>query len=379
MRARALLMLGLAAALGLVAVYLARGWIQNQTRVAVVQQPQMSLTTVVVAKRPLSLGDEITREFIQEVPWPVNAVPDDSFRKVDELVRAGSDARVALRSIQVNEPILKQKVTGFGGRATLSTLIQKDMRGVTIRVNDVLGVAGFIMPADHVDVLLTRQSDKDHRITDVLIQNVKVLGIDQEASDDKDKPKVVRAVTLEVTPDQGQKLALASLVGTLSLSLRQSLNTNPVAHRTIRERDLVDDNLIRSNEPPKAEKPAKFVKKYNPYTSVKVVRGLKATTQEVVIEKPGSNSRPASGAPRSLTPTAPKTASTAPTVSKPAAKPEAKRAAPAPAKAPENVIAPVPREKGAPIPLWRDKPDTTVQGDGSKARKVSFVVPRAGG
>ena len=377
MRARAILMLGLAVVLGFVAVYLARGWIQNQTRVAIAPQPQMNLTTVVIAKRPLSLGDEITREFVEAVPWPVSAVPEGSFRKVDELVRPGADARVALRSIQVNEPILKHKITGFGGKATLSTLIEKDMRGVTIRVNDVLGVGGFVLPGDHVDVLLTRKADKDSHITDVLIQNVKVLGIDQEASDDKDKPKVVRAVTLEVTPDQGQKLALASLVGTLSLSLRQSLNTNPVAHRTIRERDLVDDNLIRTKEPPKPEKSAKIVKKYNPYTSVKVVRGLKATTQEVVIEKPASFSRPASGAPRSLTPTTPKTASTA-TGSKPAVKPEAKRAAPAPAKAPENVIAPAPREKGAPIPLWRDKPDTTVQGDESKARKVSYVQPRAG-
>ena len=364
--------------LGLVAVYLARGWIENQSRVATAPQPQMNLTTVVIAKRPLSLGDEITREFVQEVPWPVSAVPEGSFRKVDELVKTGSDARVALRSIQVNEPILKHKITGFGGKATLSTLIEKDMRGVTIRVNDVLGVAGFVLPGDHVDVLLTRQVGKDNHITDVLIQNVKVLGIDQEASDDKDKPRVVRAVTLEVTPDQGQKLALASLVGTLSLSLRQSLNTNPIAHRTIRERDLVDDNLVRSNDSPKPAAPAKIVQKANPFTSVKVVRGITATTQEVIVEKATSNYRPASGAPRKLTPAAPKEASAGTPVSKSRVEPAAKPVAPAPAKAPVNAIPSAPREKGAPIPLWRDRPDTTVQGDAIKAKKASIAPLRVG-
>ncbi|MPY75135.1 MAG: Flp pilus assembly protein CpaB [Alphaproteobacteria bacterium] len=368
MKIRALMMLGLAALLGLAAVYLARGWIESQTRKVAEPENKITLTTVVIAKRPLSLGDEITREFLTEAPWPASAVPEGSFRKMEELVKAGNEARVALRSIQVNEPILKHKVTGFGGRATLSTLIEKEMRGFTIRVNDVLGVGGFVTPGDHVDVLLTRKRGKDEHITDVLIQNVNVLGIDQEASDDKDKPRVVKAVTLEVTTDQGQKLALASTVGTLSLALRHSLNSGPIAHRTIRERDLVDENLVRPAEQPKPAAPAKVVQKANPYTSVKVVRGVTATTQEVVIETPGAVRRPAAAAPRQLTPAAP-----SPAITKDTPKPEAKPAAPA--KAPDAVKPVVP---GKPIPLWRDKDGKTVQGPAAGEKAVSALSTGAG-
>lgn len=370
MRFRAILMLALAAVLGLAAVYMARGWLESQTRKAAAPEDKINLTTVVIAKRPLKLGDELTREFLTEAPWPANAVPLDSFRKMDELVKSGGEARVALRSIQVNEPILKHKITGFGGRATLSTLIEKEMRGFTIRVNDVIGVAGFVMPGDHVDVLLTRKRDKDDHITDVLIQNVKVLGIDQQASDDKEKPSVAKAVTLEVTTDQGQKLALASTVGTLTLALRHSLNTGPIAHRTIRERDLVDDNLVRPSEQSKPAAPAKVVQKANPYTSVKVVRGVTATTQEVVIETPGAVRRPAAAAPRRLTPAAP-----SPAITKDTPKPEAKPGGPAKAPDAATPTAPVP---GKPIPLWRDKDGKTVQGPAAGEKAVSALSTGAG-
>ena len=371
MKLRAFVMLGLAALLGVVAVYLARGWIDSQKRVAV-SEDKINLTTVVIAKRPLKLGDELTREFLQEVPWPANAVPQDSFRKMDELVRSGSEARVALRSIQVNEPILKSKITGFGGRATLSTLMDKDMRGFTIRVNDVIGVAGFIMPGDHVDVLLTRTRGKDDHITDVLMQNVKVLGIDQQASDDKDKPNVVKAVTLEVTTDQGQKLALASTVGALTLALRHSLNTGEIAHRTIRERDLVDDMLVRKTEPAKpAAAPA--IVKSNPYTSVKVVRGVTATTQEVVIESPGAARRSVATMPRKLEPGAPDAARSAD-----APKPEKKPAARPEKPAPDSPARATPSAPGQPVPLWRDKNDKTVQGAGAGEKSVSALSPHTG-
>ena len=377
MRSRALIMLSLAVLLGIAAVYLTRDWLQSQTKRVAMPQERMTLTTVVVAKRPLSLGDEVTREFLQEVPWPIAVVPEGSFRKIDELVKSGSDARVALRSIQVNEPILKQKISGFGGRATLSALIEKEMRGVTIRVNDVLGVAGFIMPGDHVDVLLTRKRVKDEHITDVLVQNVKVLGIDQEASDDKDKPRVVRAVTLEVTTDQGQKLALAGTVGTLSLALRDALNINPVAHRTIQERDLVDDNLVRPAEQPKPAAPAKIVQQVNPFTSVKVVRGLTATTQEVVIENPTKARRSASAAPPRHAPAAPTAAAkSSSTVSKDAPKPDLKSLEPG--KAPEPGASKPAEAPGQPIPLWRGKNDKTVQSPTAADKDISLNSPAAG-
>ena len=103
-----------------------------------------------------------------------------------------------LASIERNEPILRTKITGPGQKATLSAVIQDGMRAVTVRVNDVEGVAGFVLPGDHVDVLLTRQAERTTGTNDVVIQNARVLAVDQLADDAADRPTVVTAVTLEV-------------------------------------------------------------------------------------------------------------------------------------------------------------------------------------
>src|SRR5262249_19794070 len=133
--------------------------------------------------------------------------------------------RVVLTAIEANEPILASKITGPGQRATLSATLQDGMKAVTIRVNDVEGVAGFVLPGDRVDVALTRQKDsngKDKSSTDVVLQNVRVLAIDQTADERNDKPSVARAVTLEVDTASAQKVALAASVGNLSLILRKA-------------------------------------------------------------------------------------------------------------------------------------------------------------
>jgi pilus assembly protein CpaB len=292
-------MLVLATALGGGAVFLARGWLQEQMQLnqtPLLQKPQVNLTTIVVAKRPLKFGDRVTREVLNETKWPANTVPAGSFTTIASILGDGK-RRVALRAIQINEPVLKDRISGFGGRATLSTVIEKGMRAVTIRVNDVNGVAGFVLPGDRVDILLTRDwSGKGggrggNKITNVLMQNIKVLGIDQLANSEKDQPKVARSVTMEVTIDQSQKLALASQVGSLSLTLRNMTNTDPTVHRMVRVRDLVDDSLIKrkreiAKKKVKVRKTRRAVrKKANPFANVKVVRGTKASVQEVVSEK----------------------------------------------------------------------------------------------
>lgn len=299
MRRTAILMLVLATALGGGAVFLARGWLQEQMQLnqtPLLQKPQVNLTTIVVAKRPLKFGDRVTREVLNETKWPANTVPAGSFTTIASILGDGK-RRVALREIQINEPVLKDRISGFGGRATLSTVIEKGMRAVTIRVNDVNGVAGFVLPGDRVDILLTRDwsskggSRGDNKITNVLMQNIKVLGIDQLANSEKDKPKVARSVTMEVTIDQSQKLALASQVGSLSLTLRNMTNTDPTVHRMVRVRDLVDDSLIKrkreiAKKKVKVRKTRRAARrKANPFANVKVVRGTKASVQEVVSEK----------------------------------------------------------------------------------------------
>ena len=115
------------------------------------------------------------------------------------------------------------------------------MRAVTIRVNDVEGVAGFVLPGDRVDVALTRQVDKNAATTDVVLQNTRVLAIDQTADERTDKPSIVKAVTLEVDTASAQKLALAASVGTLSLMLRKAGEATTEATLRITPTDLVSD------------------------------------------------------------------------------------------------------------------------------------------
>ena len=151
--------------------------------------------------------------------------------------------RIALATIQQNEPILSTKITGPGQRATLSTLLDKDKRAITIRVDDVRGVAGFILPNDRVDVVLIRTASDSsgQRQSDLLLQDVKVIAIDQIASEQKDNAVVAKAVTLEVTPYEAQKISLATNVGSLSLILRKAGDANVVANSRVTETDLSEN------------------------------------------------------------------------------------------------------------------------------------------
>jgi pilus assembly protein CpaB len=143
--------------------------------------------------------------------------------------------------MEANEPIIATKITGPGQKATLSAIIEEGMRAVTIRVNDVDGVAGFVLPGDRVDVLMTRAANETGS-TDVVLQNIRVLGIDQLADEQTDKPVIAKAVTLEVDMVSAQKLALASTAGNLSLVLRKAGDSADDASRRITLIDIGKQN-----------------------------------------------------------------------------------------------------------------------------------------
>lgn len=157
-------------------------------------------------------------------------------------------------------------------RMTLSSMIGGEHRAITIRVNDVLGVGGFVLPGDRVDVLLTRAAGNEQPATDVLLQNIKVLGIDQEASEKKDAPMVARAVTVEVTSEEAQRITLGTQVGTLSLALRNASDSQPAQARTIGLNDL------------RPHGPAPTRASDGGGTSVRVLRGITPIEIRVVPE-----------------------------------------------------------------------------------------------
>lgn len=217
-------MIAFAGLFGLLAVFLAQTWLNNQAEMRMRsleanRKPEAPARTIVVAAKPLRFGDELVAAALREVPWPEGALPAGAFSKAADLATA---KRVVVLPMNENEAVLASKITGPGQRATLSAVLQEGMKAVTIRVNDVEGVAGFVLPGDHVDVVLTRQADKENATNDVVIENARVLAIDQSADSLSFKPSVVKAVTLEVDVANAQKLALASSVGTLSLLLRKA-------------------------------------------------------------------------------------------------------------------------------------------------------------
>jgi pilus assembly protein CpaB len=216
-------MIGFAVLFGLLAVFIAQSWLNSQAEMRMrsleAQKKTIATQTIVVAAKPLRFGNELGSMSLREIAWPQGAIPSGAFSKISDL--AGNGRRVVLTAIEENEPILSSKITGPGQRATLSAMISDGMRAVTIRVNDVEGVGGFVLPGDRVDVALTRQADKAAATTDVVLQNIKVLAIDQIADERADKPSIARSVTLEVDLHSAQKLALASSIGTLGLVLRK--------------------------------------------------------------------------------------------------------------------------------------------------------------
>jgi len=242
MRANTLIMIVLAGIFGVLAVVLVNIWLAGQ-RNALAQSNGVQASTVVVAAVPLKFGDALSADKLHEIAWPAGAVPTGAFKTVKEAM-AGSGARQALQSISANEPILAAKITGPGQRATLSAVLAEGMKAVSIRVNDVLGVAGFVFPGDRVDVLLTRTTrgdGADKSFVDVLLQSVKVLAVDQVADESKENPQVVKAVTVEVSTKDAQKLTLAAGAGQLSLALRQAAGSKGEANERVTLSDLTGD------------------------------------------------------------------------------------------------------------------------------------------
>jgi pilus assembly protein CpaB len=224
----------------------------------VAAEPPIVVGSVVVASTDLAFGHRLRPEHLREAPWPLEAMPEGSFPTIEALLGNSDEERVVLRAMSKGEPVLSGKVSGFGAKATLSTKLENGKRAYSIRVNDVSGVAGFLLPSDRVDVLLTRQlPHRKDLVTDVILQNIVVLGIDQLADEEREQPRVARTATVEVTPKDAQKLALAMQVGTLSLALRNVASAEETKLRTVGVGDLVQG----SRPAPARSKPAVRVRR----------------------------------------------------------------------------------------------------------------------
>lgn len=197
---------------------------------------------IAVMTKDLPGGSVLDPEEIRLVRWPKDSVPSGAFYDVDSIFKGakGKGDRVALTALARGEPLLRSKVSGLGARPIMSSLVSEGMRAVSIKIDDVSGVAGFILPGDHVDILLTHSvgGGNNNMVADVILQDIKVLGIDQLASTEADKPVVGRTATVEVTPEQAGKLVLAQQAGKLSLALRNPSTASDAEVARIDVKDL---------------------------------------------------------------------------------------------------------------------------------------------
>ncbi|MGH7499557.1 MAG: Flp pilus assembly protein CpaB [Gemmatimonadales bacterium] len=180
-----------------------------------------------VASRDLDVGTVLTPGDVKVVEWPGASLPAGYISTSELAVGRG-----LIRSLQTNEPLLESKLAPKGAGGGLSVAIAEGMRAVSVRVDEVVGVAGFVLPGTRVDVLLTldKSSRSNEPLTQVLLQNIQTLAAGQQVQQDKDgKPKTVPVITLLVTPEQAETLTLAANQGRIQLALRNTLDTLPTS------------------------------------------------------------------------------------------------------------------------------------------------------
>jgi pilus assembly protein CpaB len=233
---RAISMMAIAILLGLAAVVLASRWLLSQ--------PGGSSSKIVVAAADVNLGQRLTPEMVRLVEWPVASKPAGAYD--DPLKVTG---RVLKTSVLRGEPVSDAKLAPVGTMGGLSALITEGKRAITVRVNDVIGVAGFALPGNYVDIIVSTQKEqlpqdkngKELSISKIVLERILVLAVAQEVSRDDTKPRVVNAVTLEVTPEQAENLDLARSVGTLSLALRNQVDPQDTKTEGATKHSLLGD------------------------------------------------------------------------------------------------------------------------------------------
>lgn len=279
---RSIIMLVVAVLAGLTAVMLAARWIQDQSRV--------SADRVAVAMMDIQLGARITPEMILMIDWPTGTLPAGVHKDAGKLA-----GRVARTSLTRGEPILEAKLAPEGTQGGLSAVVAEGKRAITVRVNDVVGVAGYALPGNYVDIMVNTQeaqgggqqtSDKDRSISKIVLEQILVLAVGQEAGRDETKPRVVNAVTLEVTPEQAEKIDLARSVGNLSLVLRNQIDQRPTTTT-----GMTKETLLAS--PASASAPVSSPEAKQPSAAIDLAHKPVLRAKSVAVNKPPAGAQAA--------------------------------------------------------------------------------------
>lgn len=245
-------LIALAAAIG--AVFIAAKWLQQRST---------QVNQVAVATQEINMGQKLTSNMFKLVSWPANIMPPESFSELSKL-----DGRVTKSALQVGEPVLATKLAPEGSLGGLSAVIAEGKRAITVRVNDVVGVAGFALPGNFVDIIVNTQKEEgsgnnknSKDISKIVLEHILVLAVAQEAGRDETTPKVVNAVTLEVSPEQAEMIDLARSIGDLSLVLRNQADVLNAKTEGVTKNSLLEFEDPLPEAPITAEAPPKVIVK----------------------------------------------------------------------------------------------------------------------
>ena len=220
--------------IGVMAVWVAVRWMG--------QRAELATTKVVVANRDLPFGTQLQQNMLQVIEWPTSAMLKDPVSD-PQLI----DKRVINTPVMRGEPLLTSKLSAQGEKGGLSAMLHEGTRAVTVRVNEIVGVAGFALPGNFVDVMVHVTGNNQQPVSKIVLERILVLALAQDASTSETKPRVVNAVTLEVSPQQAEQIDLARSVGALSLVLRSQVDMGRVSTNGAHMADLFQKQ--EPNEP----------------------------------------------------------------------------------------------------------------------------------
>jgi pilus assembly protein CpaB len=254
----------IAVVLGLTAAAYAASWLK--------QQGAESTLQVIVAKRDLQMGTRLQPEMLESIAWPKAAAIKDPLTTLDQALD-----RVIHMPVLRGEPLLRSKLAPAGEKGGLSAVLSDGQRAVTVKVNEIVGVAGFALPGNYVDVMVNTPDNQNQPVSKIVIERIQVLAVAQDVSSSENKPRVVNAVTLQVTPQQAEQIDLARSVGTLSLVLRSQSDNIPVVTAGARKLDLLQTgtSLALTRPAPVAVQAKPAPRKQPPdWPRLEVIRGM---------------------------------------------------------------------------------------------------------
>lgn len=258
------------------AAWLANMWVHQRNAMA--GNAATQTIEVVVAAMDVPQGQQLGKQHLKLIDWPADLKPAGSANKLDDALD-----KIARQPLTTGDVITDAKLANVGDGSYLSALVGENKRAVTVRVDDVVGVAGFILPGNHVDVLASKVERSSEMVTvRTVLEDVIVLAVDQELSPDNNKPKIVRAVTLELTPAQSEGIVKASHEGKIQLTLRNANDRNTKSKTpAVAPIKPKAPQKIAALPKPVPTAPVAAPTKIEDGPKVTIIRGLQVTEEEL--------------------------------------------------------------------------------------------------